>query len=123
MSTAVRLHAVDDAEFVGLLCDTRHEFGNPHSTLAVLGEVPHRGHERLFLFVFLAAIRKELRLVVEHVVLRRPAVHEEEDDPLGLRSKVRATGRLPSPDVLSRAQSGYREGAKAARSQLEPAPA
>ena len=57
------------------------EFGNPHSTFAVLGKVPHRGHEGLFLFVFLTAIREELRLVVEHIVLRRPAVHEEEDDP------------------------------------------
>ena len=62
--------------------------------------------------------RVEQRFVIERVDLRRPAVHEQEDDPLGLGSEVRnlrsqalvvesseANARLPNPAALVRSMS------------------
>ena len=68
--------------------------------LAVPPELPGGGEElagpieldpRLLEREGLAVVALEQRLVVEGVDLRRPAAHEEEDDPLGPGRKVRGT--------------------------------
>ena len=82
---------------VGLPGQQGEELRNPQARLAVLGELEGGAEEPGAAAV--AADRRgparplvELGLVVEQVDVRRPAVHAQEDDPLGPRGEVRRLG-------------------------------
>ena len=92
------VQALDEAEVVDELGDVREQVAHPRARLAVLAELPRAGeqvaglgelHARLGERQRLARVAREQRLVVERVDLRRPAVHEAEDHPLGAWLEVR----------------------------------
>ena len=93
--------AVEHAELVGDLRQVLPELAHRDPALAGRAELPGRGEQvaacgelhpgalegRRFAVVFL-----ELRFRVEEVDVRRAAMHEEEDDPLGSRFEMRFPG-------------------------------
>ncbi len=107
----LRVHRLDEAEVVHDLRRVRQELADPGARLAVLRELEaRRDHRELGLrrrhggepLALADGVRKvvaapllELRLVVEHLDLRRPARLEEIDDALGLRREVRQSCQPP----------------------------
>ncbi len=96
------VHAVEKAQVVDALTHMRKQLTHPGSRLAVLPKLPGagqqvsriRGHHAGFVErQRLAMIARQERLVVERVDLRRPTVHEQEDDPLGTRREMRRANR------------------------------
>ena len=87
----VRVHAAQEAHFIGVLGDLREGFRNPQAALAALLELRDGRHE-LALVTRLASVGNQLGLVVEGVEVRRPALHGEEDDALGARREMRLLG-------------------------------
>ena len=86
----------------------REEVADPLAALAVLLELPLRPDDPPLVLLAAPAERLDgdrlavelvqLRLVVERVDLARPAVHEQEDDALGLRRRsAAASGRAGWP--------------------------
>ncbi len=68
----VGVHAVEEAELVGVLRGLGHQLGDPESALAMLGEIED-GTGMLLV--------SGLRFVIEGVELGGAAAHAEEDDP------------------------------------------
>ena len=92
------VQGVEDAEVVDQLGDVREERADHDPALAVLLELPGRAEQlarlgeldpRLGEGERLAVVALEEGLVVERVHVRRPPLHEEEDDPLRPRREVR----------------------------------
>ncbi len=98
------VHALDEAQLVGQRGGVRHQLAHPRAAFAVLLELERTAGERdrglvdahageplaaadvvgqLFAVLFV-----QQRLVVEQVLLRRPAALEEIDDALGSRGVV-----------------------------------
>jgi hypothetical protein len=104
----VGVDAADDRELIGHLRRVREQLAHPRASLAVLGELEHGGRDRQPRLAaghrgdalaaadgvgqVLVEVRFELRLVIPHVDLRRPAVHVQVDEPLGLGRVVRQAG-------------------------------
>ena len=94
-----------------MLRRVRQQLADPRAALAVLRELEDRAGERNRRLVgrhagqplaaadrvgqLLAVLLVEQRLVVEQVLLRRPAALEQIDDPLRLRREVRPAGPPP----------------------------
>ena len=85
------VHRVDHAEVVHAPGQMREQLADRDPALAVLPEPERRAeqiprlarhHPRLGERQGLAVVALQERLMVERVDLRRPAVHEQEDDPL-----------------------------------------
>ena len=111
----IGVQRANQADVVGTRGDVRQQIGKLHAALAVALEFSRAGPERgVFLdkrepHVFQQRRRKllagqlgQLRLGIEQVELRRCAVHEQEDAPLGPRREMRlrprvAAGRHPRP--------------------------
>ena len=91
MRGGVGVHAADDAQPVGMLTrQMRKQFRDPGTALSVLRKLERRAEQFAFLpGAFLAGVLRELRLRIERVHLRGPAVHEQHDHPPGARRKVR----------------------------------
>ena len=96
MVREVGLHAIDDAEGVGMLGDLGKQVRDPEAALAVLLEFPGRSEQLggggLSLADRFAGVARELRLVVEGIDVRRATFHAEEDDPPGRGGKCGALG-------------------------------
>ena len=88
------VHAIEQAEVVGVAGEFWEQLGNPQATLTVLLEFPRRRHEFAVaeLGQLLALVAGECRLVVEGVNVRWAAAHAAEDHALGLGQEVRASG-------------------------------
>ena len=91
-----------DAQVVGLLGQLGEDLRDPQPRLAVLGELERRAEELGPAAVAadgrgFARLLVQLGLVVEQIDVRRPAVHAQEDDPLGPRGKVRRLGARAAP--------------------------
>ena len=90
----VGAHGVDDAHLIGVLRGVRQQFAHPQAAAAVLGELPGRGHQAGLPVPAgagrgaLAGVLGQLGLVVEHVHMRGPALHAEEDHVLGAGGEV-----------------------------------
>ena len=113
------------------VADVRQQLADPGAGLAVLGELEQRrgdgqrllpgGHPGDPLAHADGAGRSwpkcscELRLVVEQVDVRRPAGHEQVDDPLGLRGEVQLRQRRRGRRRSSAAGSVARRGATPGR--------
>ena len=85
---------VDHAEVVDVAGDLREKFADPEAALAVLRELPRRGEQiarrgeldaGLGEGQRLAVIASEQWLGIERIDVRRPALHEQKDHPLGPR--------------------------------------
>ena len=76
----VGVHAIEQAEFVGVFCRLGHQLGDPEPALAVLGEIEDRPGVLLV---------PGLGFVVEGVELRGAAAHAEEDDPFRAGGEAR----------------------------------
>ncbi len=111
------VHRVDHAEVVHAPGQVREQLADRDPALAVLPEPERRAeqitrlardHPRLGERQGLAIVALQERLVVERVNLRRPAVHEQEDDPLRARREMSLARRQriasdhESPPVLPR---------------------
>jgi hypothetical protein len=116
-------HRSHDAQLVGDVRDVREQVAHPQSALAPLLELPRaahpdpagvalrllrdgRGADRL------ALVLGQRRLGVERVDVRRAAVHEQEDDGLGLRGEVglRALAGGQEPAKREHAEPGGASG-------------
>src|SRR5216683_973610 len=86
-----------DADVVDALANVGKELADFNSALSVAFEFERRLHERAGLALVsevssrhrLTVVLREHRLRIEAVDMRQAAVHEEEDDVLGLRLEVR----------------------------------
>ena len=83
---------------VGVVADVREQVADQQSRFAARLELPRAGEQvaglgeldsRFLAGVWLAIVLLERGLVIKRIDLRRPAVHEQEDDALGLRLEVR----------------------------------
>ena len=92
---------VNEAHVVHALGDVGKEFAHGDTGLPVFRELPRRFeqrarlgelHPRLRTRVRFAVIAVQQRLGVEGIDLARAALHEQEDDPLGLRRVVHSRG-------------------------------
>ena len=102
MNGRVGRQRVQEGDVVDAATDVREKIAHPFSTLSIALEVPLGAHHAPL--VALAAAAEglhrdglavqgvELRLVVEGVDMARAAIHEEEDDALGLGRIMRAPG-------------------------------
>ena len=98
----VRDHRPDDRQVVDAPADVRKQVADRDAALAVVAELPGAA-EHVADVVELRRVRLDLDrlavlavepgLGVERIHLRRPAVHEQEDDAPGLRREVRRPGR------------------------------
>ena len=95
----VRVHRANDAALIDDLANVRQRFADLDPALPVWPELERRRHEagRVWLLVNLAGrlgvfVFLQRRLGVERVDMRRAAVHEQEDHPLGPGREVRSTG-------------------------------
>ena len=96
-------HRVQERDVVDAGGEVREQVADHLAALAVGLEFPLRPDDAAFVLLATPAERLhgdrlaveivELRLVVERVDLARAAVHEQEDDALGLRSEVRRLRR------------------------------
>ena len=86
------MQALHQAQFINHFGDFREDLTDPLSTFAMLGKAIGTFHQiaglgkldSWFLTrIRLAVITAKGRLVVEGVDLRRPTVHEQEDDSFG----------------------------------------
>ena len=123
----------DDAQVVDALGHVRKQLAHPHARsgrtganfqrrsqqVAGLG----RNHARLGERQRLAVVALEQRLVVERIDLRRPAVHEQEDHPLGL-ARAKCGGRTASGFAgrSSPARAFLAQQARPARKRPNPPP-
>ena len=96
---------LQEAEFIRHLARPREQFAEPRPRLSMLSELEGRSRQRqrrlkarhagqsltlaYAVGQLLPVHRVEQRLVVEQVQLRRPATHDERNDALGLRRKMR----------------------------------
>ena len=94
--------AVDHAQLVGDLRQVLPQFAHRDPALAGRAELPGRGeevaargelHPRTFEGGWLAVVLLQRRFRIEEVDMRRSAVHEEKDDPLGAWLEVRLLHR------------------------------
>ena len=116
------VHAVKQAEVVGVFGQAREQLGNSQAALTVLLEFPRRRHEFAVakLGQLLALVAGERRFVVECVNVRRAAAHAAEDHALGLGQKVRAPGgERPVGRGLCGAHPGKGHVAEAGRETAE----
>ena len=104
------VHRMDHAQVIDAARDVRKEFAHRQAALAVLLELPRRLqqvarrielHARLGKRQRLAVVTIEQRLRIERVHLRRPAGHEQKDDSLGPREKMRRL-RCERVEIVSR---------------------
>ena len=109
MDPGVGVHAVEEAELVGVFGRLGHEFGNTEAAPAVLFEVVDRAGMRFF---------PGLRFVVKGIELGGAAAHAEEDDPFGPGREGSGTG-----SQLRLSQSRKGEVAESAGGGLEHAAA
>jgi hypothetical protein len=91
---AFALHGADDAEVIEPLRHLGEQIAAPQSRFAMLLKLPRRSEQlRLARGGWIEVLRRrkgqlfaihllELRFVIKRVHLRRPAVHEQEDDAL-----------------------------------------
>src|SRR5437868_3120711 len=103
MQGRVRRHGMQKGDVIHRGAEMRKEVTDPFSALAVLFELPFRPDYAAFFALAAAAEggdrhgfavqRIERRLVIEGIDLAWATVHEEENDALCLRRKVRRFGR------------------------------
>src|ERR1051325_2739541 len=100
----VRLERSDDAQFVGKCADAGKKVADRQAGLAVLLEFPRAGKDLANVVELggidlqakgLAVLGLEARFRIETVHLRNTAIHEEQDDVLRARGKVRGRTRFP----------------------------
>src|SRR5262245_26588215 len=94
---------MQEGDVVHAGCEVREEIAHPFPALAILLEVPLGPHHTAFILLAAAAESfhldslavqvVELWLVVERVNVAWPAVHEKENDALGLGRQVRLLRR------------------------------
>ena len=98
MTRVGSVHPVDDTEIVDAAGNMRKQLTNPRARFTVLSEFPGRPEQIASLgrnypwFVKrqrLAVISHQVGLEIECVYLGRATVHEQKDDTIGTRSKVR----------------------------------
>ena len=94
------------AQLVGVLGQLGEQLGDPQAALAVLAETPRRA-QQLGRWARgpadrLAVVGGQLRLVVEGIDVRRPALHAQEDDALRPRREVRLLRRQRDRALLRR---------------------
>jgi hypothetical protein len=86
------MHAVDEAQVIGMFGQVWEQVRNPQAALPVLAESPggrqQRHHLAGLMAVRLAGIGVQLRLVIEGVNVGWPAVHEQENHPFGSWGEV-----------------------------------
>lgn len=120
MGYALGMHPVEKAKIVHMLVDMGKQIGGPAASFAMLGKVPKWlldtlwsplpgfGHRARISHVDdLLVILKKTWLVVIGIDLTHTTLHEEKNDPLGLRRMVRLTRQN-----LSLSQSRGRHPAK-----------
>ena len=116
----LRVHRPHKAQVVGHPGRVRQQLAHPRAGLAVPGELERRPGQRQGGLVaghageplahadgggeVLAVHLVQQRLVVEQVQLRRPAGHEQVDDPLGPRRQVRPAEDACGGEGTKRAQ-------------------
>ncbi len=114
----LRVQAVQDAKMIGLARDVGEQFADPLPAPAVLRELP-RAAEKLRVLLRaeqLAVVGVELGFVIERVQVRDPALHEDENDALRSRGKMRRARRqrVRRPFRGPRRERGHGEIAEAA---------
>jgi hypothetical protein len=91
VSGDVAVHAVEEAEVIGVPREVREEFRDGETAFAPWLKLPRALHDRTPVN-FLSVVVGELRLVVESVHVRRASAHAGEDHPLGSPREVRILG-------------------------------
>ncbi len=84
----VAIHAVEEAEVIGMPGEVREEFRDREATFAPGRKLPGALHDGAS-FNFLPVVAGQLRLVVEGVHVGWTSAHAGEDHPLGPARKVR----------------------------------
>ena len=91
VSGDVAVHAVEEAEVIGVPGEVGEEFRDGETAFAPWFKLPGALHDRTPVN-FLSIVDGELRFVVEGVHVGRASAHAGEDHPLGLPRKVRLPG-------------------------------
>ena len=123
----VGMDGANHAQIIGPRTDVREQVADGQAALTVLLELPGRLqqvaragelHPRFLAGKRLAVVPLQRRLGIKRVHLRRAAVHEQEDDPLGLRLEVRRSHRQGS--AVAFIAPGLRTQQSPQRQQAEP---
>ncbi len=111
MINAFTHHGADNAEVIDAFPDMRKQVRDGNAALPAILEGPRRLHqrpgigigegERTFEGQRLAVQAGERFLGIEGVDRRRPAVHEEKDDPLCFRLKMRLLGQQRAGELAA----------------------
>lgn len=103
MNGRLRVHRVNEGNVINAGAEMGEQVADPLARLAILLELPLGPNDATFVLVpataksldrdRLAIQRIKMGLVVKRIDLARPAIHEQEDDRLGLRRDHRLLGR------------------------------